>query len=378
MSVQTICGKCGKPLEAEALACGACGAVSGAFPGASMKIPNVTLPLNLGTSLGSTSFAPVSDVGRIDAKDLKLSFGADGAAQGRPYKPVFAVGRRAGEGEELRKPFALAALASGELLILHFLDEGGSEIWRCAADGRRSAVIGPFPPGSGEGALDTPAALGVDGSGNIHVLDMAAGQVKKFSPDGRLLACLGSAGVGPEQLTTPQGLAIGSDGSLYLGDTGNSRVLKWDAQGRFQLAIGIDELDEDTGAMRSGSEPGELDEPQGLCIDGGGNICVADSNNHRIQVFSPSGALLRAFGEEGMEPGRLYYPRVVRVNDQGDVYVADSKPGRVQKFNPEGQFIYQVVAPADAGLVDDFVVDPSGRLVLALRNADLVLGIEIE
>ena len=36
-----------------------------------------------------------------------------------------------------------------------------------------------------------------------------------------------------------------------------------------------------------GSEPGCLDNPAGLAVDGEGNMLVADSKNHRISVFSP-------------------------------------------------------------------------------------------
>lgn len=382
MSGQSVCKKCGKALKPEDLVCDACGTIAGGLAGgAGLTIPDVALPgtPSFVTGLGSTSFAPMADVGRIDSTGLNLNFGTSAAGQGRPYKPVFAIGRGKEGGEALRMPFALALLPTGGFLIIHFLDDGGrTELWRCSADGRRIGTTGPFPAGSADDALDAPAAIAADERGDVYVLDMGASLIKKFSPEGRPIARFGGVGTEHELLETPEGLAVDTAGSLYVADTGNNRILKWDAQGRFQMAIGIDKLDTDGGGMMSGNEPGELDEPKGLCLDSQGDIYVADSNNHRIQVFSPVGALKLAFGEEGAEPGRLYYPRVVRLNAQGDIYVADSKQGRVQKFNPEGQFVYQVVAPSDAGLVDDFLVDPSGRLVLALRNADLVLGIEIE
>ena len=131
------------------------------------------------------------------------------------------------------------------------------------------------------------------------------------------------------------------------------------------------------GWLMAGDGPGELDGPRGVCVDAAGAIYVADTNNHRVQVFEPAGGLRLGFGEEGTDAGLLYYPRVVRVNAAGDMFVADSKQGRIQKFNRDGRFVFQVVMPADAGLVEDFAVDGAGRFLVALRSANLVMRLEV-
>ena len=41
-----------------------------------------------------------------------------------------------------------------------------------------------------------------------------------------------------------------------------------------------------------GSGKGEFDSPLGMCIDGNGNILVADTGNGRIEKFSPTGIFL--------------------------------------------------------------------------------------
>jgi uncharacterized protein (TIGR03663 family) len=45
-----------------------------------------------------------------------------------------------------------------------------------------------------------------------------------------------------------------------------------------------------------GAEPGSLNTPHGLAIGPDGSIFVADSNNHRIQQFSPDGTLINVIG----------------------------------------------------------------------------------
>ena len=50
---------------------------------------------------------------------------------------------------------------------------------------------------------------------------------------------------------------------------------------------------------RAGTAPGEFNRPEGLCVDTKDQVYVADSCNHRIQVFSCEGKLLRVYGKAG-------------------------------------------------------------------------------
>ena len=60
---------------------------------------------------------------------------------------------------------------------------------------------------------------------------------------------------------------------------------------------------------------GELSQPRGIAIDGDRRVYVADSGNHRIQVFDLQGRFLRKWGTEG-EEGLLDY-RIHSVFDLG-------------------------------------------------------------
>ena len=129
-----------------------------------------------------------------------------------------------------------------------------------------------------------------------------------------------------------------------------------------------------------GTGPGDFDRAGGLGHRCGGRIYVADSCNHRIQVFSPEGKFLRSYGKAGTGPGELSYPYDIawisagqaiclrvwqqphpgfrceraiggnhrqapaarransatrgasRLDSKGNLYVADSQNHRVQKF----------------------------------------------
>ena len=65
----------------------------------------------------------------------------------------------------------------------------------------------------------------------------------------------------------------------------------------------------------------QFDEPQGIAVHGSGVIFVADTENHRIQVFDPYGTYLDQWGTSGENDGQFFGPRGVAVDDDGNVYV---------------------------------------------------------
>ena len=72
-----------------------------------------------------------------------------------------------------------------------------------------------------------------------------------------------------------------------------------------------------------------------------GYVYVADTYNHRVQVFTPSGTYVRQWGHQGNENGNFSYPQGVAVNATGYVYVADTGNNRVQVFTPSGTYVRQ-------------------------------------
>ena len=87
-----------------------------------------------------------------------------------------------------------------------------------------------------------------------------------------------------------------------------------------------------------GIAEGELNAPRNLAIAPDGRIFVADSSNHRIQVFNPDGTYVTSWGSFGMEPGQFNEPWGMAVDDT-HVYVADTWNHRVQKFTTDGEYV---------------------------------------
>ncbi len=89
----------------------------------------------------------------------------------------------------------------------------------------------------------------------------------------------------------------------------------------------------------SGQEPGQLSGPTGIAVAADGTVFVADTGNHRVQAFDPSGGFLRTFGSVGEGPGEFRRPMDIDVDSSGQVYVAELGGDRIQVFTPRGQLI---------------------------------------
>ncbi len=62
-----------------------------------------------------------------------------------------------------------------------------------------------------------------------------------------------------------------------------------------------------------GTGKAEFDSPTGIAVGANGNVLVADTNNDRIEKFSPSGTFLSTIGTKGRGRGQLAGPNGIAV-----------------------------------------------------------------
>jgi hypothetical protein len=94
-----------------------------------------------------------------------------------------------------------------------------------------------------------------------------------------------------------------------------------------------------------GSGKSQFNSPHGFCLGVDEEIIVADTNNHRIQVFDKNGEYKYAFGSPGREEGQLWYPRKVTVmRETGKFVVCDrgNERSRMQIFSKNGHFLKKI------------------------------------
>lgn len=147
-------------------------------------------------------------------------------------------------------------------------------------------------------------------------------------PCGTYLLQFGSLGGGSGLFDGPRGLAVGNAGNVYVADSRNHRAQMFTSSGVWILEWGS-----------QGQGNGEFDRPRGLAVDAAGAVYVADRTNSRIQKFGPGGSHLMTFGTFGTGNGQFNFPRDVAVDGSGNIYVADSGNHRIQKFNAAGTFL---------------------------------------
>jgi len=143
------------------------------------------------------------------------------------------------------------------------------------------------------------------------------------APD--FISTWGEEGVKPGQFNSPLGIAVDYEGFVYVADTNNSRIQKFSPEGKFINAYG-----------KRGSDIGELDKPYGLAITDIGDIYISDNQNSRIVRIDGQGQFLSAKCSDGSQIGELHQPIGLTFDQEGNLFVADSGNNRVQKLNYEG------------------------------------------
>ncbi|GAB0088489.1 hypothetical protein DMENIID0001_029270 [Sergentomyia squamirostris] len=144
----------------------------------------------------------------------------------------------------------------------------------------------------------------------------------------RQLFQLGGRGSEPGSFTWPRGIAVSPDNNIVVADSSNHRVQIFDSNGIFMKEFG-----------EYGNAEGEFDCLAGVAVNRIGQYIIADRYNHRIQVFDPAGRFLRTFGSQGTADGKFNYPWGVTTDALGFIYVCDKENHRVQVFQSDGTFV---------------------------------------
>jgi DNA-binding beta-propeller fold protein YncE len=216
----------------------------------------------------------------------------------------------------------------------------------------------------------------------LAVLGAPAAASAAFGP----LSSFGSFGSGAGQLNGVSDVAVADDGRLYVGSFSNRRVDVFSPSGEFEFAFGKDiepgsgddgdRCDAVTGCeFGDGSgAAGALGGSEGLAFSPlNGNLYVADIANSRVDVLSPAGEFLFAFGkgvnaEDGSdvctvqsgclegevteEAGSIGEPQGLGIDEDGTVYVADRINHRILAFDADGTFEFAFGGGVGGGDID--------------------------
>ncbi|MDB5096774.1 MAG: hypothetical protein JWM80_1195 [Cyanobacteria bacterium RYN_339] len=205
-----------------------------------------------------------------------------------------------------------------------------------------------FTDGPGSTArFNKPWDVAVAAGGTVYVADHSNHRIRKITPDGTVSTLAGDGVAGHvdgeghlARFNYPRGVAVDPVGNVYVADTDNDRIRKITPQGMVSTLSGIGTQ----GYVDGPRVMARFAYPNGVTVDGLGNVYVADAANRRIRKVSPGGtaSTLAGDGYQGYadaagREARFSSPRGIAVDDLGYVYVADLGNSRIRMVSPTGQ-----------------------------------------
>lgn len=199
-------------------------------------------------------------------------------------------------------------------------------------------------------APDGPAGLALDCFGNLYFSgdpgDSRAGRQPDRDRVSRILGCdgssaplpcLGGSGAQATQFSQPRGLLVPHGlQSLFVADSGNHRIQIFDLK-TLQL-IRILGTNFPAAMPQPGSGPGEFNTPWTLAGDSQENIFVVDYGNQRVQKFSRSGEVVPSFWDNA-RTSSLQQPSDIAVREQDGatwIFVLEPSSGKIFVFDQDG------------------------------------------
>jgi DNA-binding beta-propeller fold protein YncE len=160
-------------------------------------------------------------------------------------------------------------------------------------------------------------------SRRLYVADTLGNQIVIFDDQGVRLSAFGSRGTAIGQFNYPTSVALRGD-TLFVNDTMNFRIQAFTLGGSPVSHFG-----------EIGDGSGQFALSKGLGVDEQGHVYVADGLSNYIQIFDQEGRFLLSFGGMGGAAGQFMLPTGIHIVGN-TIFVADSQNHRVQVFEYVG------------------------------------------
>ncbi len=320
---------------------------------APVNLPKISPARRIGIGLAVVALPVAAAVGlwefkqRDDASndELERGYKYDDAAMRQIDPTLIGYAQVAQIQTGMQKPTCISLGTDGKLYVagkelVKVLDLTGKELRSFAITGEATAVA-------------------ADASGRVYV--GLRDHVEVFSADGTRTATWSS--LGPTSHISS--IALSKD-RVYVADSGQrfGRALVYALDGSSAGEIG--KADQKAGIPGIITPSSHMD----VAVAADGNIWVANPGRHQLELYTPTGELLRSFGQSGNAIDQFLgccNPSDFALLSDGRIVTAEKGVPRVKVFKDDGHFQNVVATPDSfgdnrAGL--DLAADPAGRILI--------------
>jgi streptogramin lyase len=198
--------------------------------------------------------------------------------------------------------------------------------------------------------------LSIDKLGNIYIADTGNNSIRKINSETGF-----SENIKTDiELSNPYGITVGNDGTIYISDSYADRIMAINPEGHCEVIAGnVNGFSDGVG------KEAKFSLPQGIQLDGEGNLIVADSKNNAIRKID------KQFNVTTVATGFLS-PYGVAIDKKGNIFVADygnnaikviDKKGKVRPVVGDYNSSYKET-PNNLSMPTGMDIDPFGNLVI--------------
>ena len=215
------------------------------------------------------------------------------------------LGRR-----ELKAPWDVALLLNGNVVVT---DPGDHKVKIFSP---RGDLLRSF---SCCGGMTEPYGVTVNKHGQILVADRTTKSIYIHSPGGARLGWV-TPQCGARSLVWPQYICTDNKGDIVVSDTETHIVqcINQSSGERVWMYGGV------------GRNQGQVLCPQGVCVDAGGHVIIADGGNNRIHVASSNGRYLKTLLSS---KERLVNPLAMCLDNAGNLVVTEGTTGETKSYS---------------------------------------------